>query len=202
MPTTPPEAASRRTAASTGGRPPGRRPASWRSNPWIPLGPAVAGLALSVGFHGTLRLWEQTRTYKPLDLSPPFAAKPLPGASLENLRRRHGSQLPLLLNPATPPDGLAPPPPIPALNATENDTPQPRDANPVDPATPAAVPLTTVDNREDNPDQNQNIRFAPLPAGQNTRVAPQLPRPLLPTPVEPATPDLTAPPPPPINLGP
>ena len=187
-------------AGPPGGQPPGRRPASWRSNPWIPLGPAVAGLALSVGFYGTLRLWEQNKPYKPLDLSPPFAAKPLPGTSLENLRRRHGSQLPLLLNPATQPDGLAPPPPIPALNAAANDTPQPRDANPVGPATPAAVPLTTVDNREGNPDQNQNIRFAPLP-DQDTMVVPQLPRPLLPTPVEPATPQLAAPPPP-INLAP
>lgn len=192
-------------AAPTGGRPPGRRPASWRSNPWIPLGPAVAGLALSVGFHGTLRLWEQTKSYKPLDLSPPFTVKPLPGTSLESLRRRHGSQLPLLLNPATQPDGLAPPPPIPAPEATATAAPQPRDVNPAGPATPSAVPLTTVDNtvdnREDNPAQDQNIRVTPL-QDQDTMEVPQLPRPLLPLPVESGAPEFVAPSPPPINLAP
>ncbi|MCY3536334.1 MAG: hypothetical protein OXH24_01300 [Cyanobacteria bacterium MAG IRC3_bin_20] len=187
MPTTPPEPAT----APTRGRPPGGGPKSWLVSPWIPLGPAVAGLALSVGFHGTLRLWDQTKTYKPLDLSPPFAAKPLPGTSLESLRRRHGSQLPLLLNPATQPDSLAPPPPIPAPNAAANGAPRSRDANRVGPATPTAIPLATLGNREDDPAQDQN-----------TMVAPQLPRPLLPTPVEPGAPEFTVPPPPPVKLAP
>jgi len=67
----------------------------WWSSPWLPLGPAVAGFALSLGFHTGLWLWEQTKIYEPLEplnLSPPFAEEPLPGTSLDNLLRRYGDQ--------------------------------------------------------------------------------------------------------------
>ena len=127
--------------------PSGKGGKSWWSSPWIPLGPLVAGLALSLGFQVSLRLWEGTKTYEPLDLSPPFAPQPLPGTSLDNLIRRHGTQLPSLLNPTPQPDRFAAPPP-PVLrpdvtaNSTVGRTPQPGDANRVIPAAPAIPPIT------------------------------------------------------------
>lgn len=173
MPTTPPEPAT----ATTRRRPPGSSPKPWRCSPWLPLSPIVAGLALSVGFHVTLRLWEQTKSYEPLDLSPPFAAKPLPGTSLENLRRRHGNQLPLLLNPATPPERPVPPPP-----ALEPDVAAVDAAGLRQPSQP--TPLENrLEDRQENPAQHRN-----------TMATPQVSRPLLPTPVEPSASDLTLPP--------
>ena len=177
MPTTPPD----QPTATKRDRSPGgsRKLLRWR--PWLPLGPAVAGVALSLGFHLTLRLWEQTKSYEPLDLSPPFAAKPLPGTSLDSLIRRHGSQLPLLLNPATQPDGFAPPPPLLIPDVAAADAARQRQ-----PSQPA-----TLDDKEDEPAQDQT-----------TLVVPQLPRPILPTPtpVEPGAPEPTIPPPP-LPLG-
>jgi len=177
MPTTPPN----QTTAANRNRSPGGSSTSWRWGTWLPLGPAVAGVALSLGFHVTLRLWEQTKSYEPLDLSPPFAAKPLPGTSLDNLIRRHGSQLPLLLNPATQPDRFTPPPSLPDPNPVAEGTLQLRDANSATPAAPAVSPATP-DNRQDRPSQD--------------RIPLALPRPAPPTPVEPgAAEPLTLPPP-------
>ncbi|KKZ11839.1 MAG: hypothetical protein TE42_06770 [Candidatus Synechococcus spongiarum SP3] len=157
----------------------------------MPLGPLVAGLSLSLGFHVTFRLWDQTRTYEPLDISPPFAAEPAPGTSLDTLIRRYGPQLPPLLSPK--PDRPVPPPPVLTPDVTANGTagstpPQPRDANRAPPAAPA-VPPATHGRQEDRPAQNQT-----------TVAAPQMPRPALPTSMEPGTTDLTVPSPPP-SLG-
>ena len=129
----------------------------------------MAGLALSLGFHVPLRLWEQTKPYEPLDLSPAFAPKPLPGTSLDNLTRRYGSQLPPLLSPTTQPGRLAPPPPLTA-------------------PTPGATASATADSdrREDRPAQQQT-----------TPAAPPLPRRTPPAPVEPGAAEITIPPPPP-----
>ena len=145
MPTTPPEKASQRAAAPRRGGPSGKtsgrnRKQPWWSSPWIPLGHLVAGLALSLGFHMTSRLWDQNKTYEPLDLSPPFAAKPLPGTSLDSLMRRYGSQLPPLLNPAPPPDRPVPPPLVLTPDSPAND-PAPAVTTPVEPTAPdLAIP--------------------------------------------------------------
>ena len=137
MPTTPPEqAAAFRRNHPYGGRRPPRR---WGA--WIPLGPAVAGICLSLGFGVTLRLWDRSRGYEPLDLSPPFAVEPLPGASLDSLIRRHGSQLPLLLNPAPQPNPLVAPPPISTPN-TVADRPS-QDRTRTAPALPPPEPSTS-----------------------------------------------------------
>lgn len=139
MPTTPPETTPEPATAAKRRRPPGKSPKSWRS-PWIPLGPLVAGLALSLGFHVTFRLWDWTKTYEPLDISPPFAPEPLPGTSLDTLVRRYGNQLPPLLNPATQPDHPAPPPPPPVLTpdvaASREDQPVQDRTTPVAPRLP------------------------------------------------------------------
>lgn len=149
MPTTPPDKAPQRATAPRRGGPSGKKSGknrkSWWRSPWIPLGHLVAGLALSLGFHVTFRLWDQTRTYKPLDLSPPFAAKPLPGTSLDSLVRRYRSQLSPLLNPPPLPDRPAPPPlaltpdspasgPAPAVTRA---TPERRDGGPTENQPPA-----------------------------------------------------------------
>ena len=179
MPTTPPRKASQRATSprahgpsgKTSGRGKGRKP--WWSSPWIPLGHLVAGLALALGFHVTFRLWDQTRTYEPLDLSPPFAAKPLPGTSLDSLMRRYGNQLSPLLNPSPLPDRPTPPPPVPTPDVTANGT------------TPAVV-QPIPERRDDAPAQNQP-----------TLAAPRLPPPAPPAPGESTTPGLAVPPPPP-----
>lgn len=174
MPTTPPEKASQRATAPRRGGPSGktsgRNRKSWWSSPWIPLGHLVAGLALSVGFHVTFRLWDQTKTYEPLDLSPPFAAKPLPGTSLDSLMRRYGSQLSPLLNPTPPPDRPVPPPLVLTPDSPAN----------------GPAPAATPERRNDGPARNQ----PPL-------AAPRLSAPVPSTPVEPTAPDLAIPPPPP-----
>ena len=181
MPTTPPEKASQRATAPRRGGPSGKTSGknrkSWWNSPWIPLGHLVAGLALSLGFHVTLRLWDRTRTYEPLDLSPPFAAKPLPGTSLDSLMRRYGSQLSPLLNPTPPPDRPVPPPLVLTTDGPANG-PAP------------AVTQTTPEHRDDGPAQNQP-----------TLAAPQLPAPAPPAPVEPTAPDLAPPPPPSLTSG-
>ena len=146
----------------------------------------MAGVALSLGFHVTLRLWEQTKSYEPLDLSPPFAAKPLPGTSLNSLIRRHGSQLPLLLNP-TPqqPDRLGPPPPILTPNVTAEATPQPdrppapplRSANgggnPLTPVSPASSPAPPTGPGAVEPGAAESAPPLPPPVF----VAPEVPPP-------------------------
>ena len=48
------------------------------------------GVAVSLGFHISLRLWERGRPVTPLDLSPRFQPKPFPGTSLDSLLRRYG----------------------------------------------------------------------------------------------------------------
>ncbi len=179
MPTTPPEKASQRATAPRRGGPSGKtsgrnRKQPWWSSTWIPLGHLVAGLALSLGFHVTSRLWNQTKTYEPLDLSPPFAAKPLPGTSLDSLMRRYGSQLPPLLNPAPPPDRPVPPPLVLTPDSPAND-----------PA-PTVTTQPTPERHDDGPARNQP-----------SLAAPRLSAPGLPTPVEPTAPDLAIPPPPP-----
>ena len=158
MPTTPPRnkrAPQRATAAKRGGpsgkaagksagRKPGKSRKPWWSSPWFPLGHLVAGVAISVGFHVTYRLWDQTKTYEPLDLSPPFAAKPLPGTSLDSLMRRYGNQLSPLLNPTPSPDNSPPPPLVLTQDSPANNTtpgaPAPSAATPVAPTAPAAPP--------------------------------------------------------------
>ncbi len=173
MPTTPPEAAPQQATDARKGRPPDQEGKSWWSSPWVPLGPAVAGLALSLGFHVTLRLWEQTKTYEPLDLSPPFAAKPLPGTSLDNLTRRYGSQLPPLLTPPPQPDGFAPPPPpVPTPNVAVGATADP------------------------GPGEN------PLAQQRTTLAVPPLPRRAPPAPAEPGAAGIVIPLPPPSFGGP
>ena len=160
MPTTPPEKASQRATAPRRGGPSGktsgRNRKSWWSSPWIPLGHLVAGLALSLGFHVTFRLWDQTKTYEPLDLSPPFAAKPLPGTSLDSLVRRYGSQLSPLLNPAPPPDRPVPPPLVLTPDSPANG-PAP------------AVTQPTPERRDDGPARNRppsppSFGVPPLPS--------------------------------------
>ncbi|SAY38833.1 hypothetical protein [Candidatus Synechococcus spongiarum] len=155
MPTIPPEKASQRATTAGRGGPSGKTSGgknrkSWWRSPWIPLGHLVAGLALSLGFHVTFRLWDQTKTYEPLDLSPPFAAKPLPGTSLDSLMRRYGSQLSPLLNPTPPPDRPVPPPLVLTTDRPANG-PAP------------AVTQTTAERRDDGPALNQPTPAPPPP---------------------------------------
>ena len=184
MPTTPPEKVSKQATATRRGHRPRKSSKSLWSSPWIPLGPLVAGLALSLGFHVTFRVWDQTKTDEPLDISPRFAAEPLPGTSLDNLIRRYGNQLPLLLNPATQPDRPVPPPILPpnaTADATTGSTPQPGDGNRVAPAAPA-TPQVTPERQEERPAQNQTTLVAPrlpppVPPPPPSLGAPQLPSP-------------------------
>ena len=174
MPTTPPEKASNQATATRRSHRPGQSSRSLWSSPWIPLGPLVAGLALSLGFHVTFRVWDQTKTDEPLDISPRFAPEPLPGTSLDTLIRRYGNQLPLLLNPATQPDRPLPPPPVLPPNATA-------DANRGAPAAPA-TPQVTPERQEERPAQDQTTLGAPrvpppVPPPPPSLGAPQLPSP-------------------------
>ena len=192
MPTTPPRnkrAPQRATAAKRGGpsgkaagksagRKPGKSRKPWWSSPWFPLGHLVAGVAISVGFHVTYRLWDQTKTYEPLDLSPPFAAKPLPGTSLDSLMRRYGNQLSPLLNPTPSPDNSPPPPLVLTQDSPANNTtpgaPAPSAATPVAPTAPAAppAPAPTAPVRP----TASELAIPPPPPPQSLQV-PQLPSP-------------------------
>ena len=182
MPTTPPKKAPKQAATTKTGHhhsPRKKSSRSWWSSPWVPLGPIVAGITLSLGFHVTLRLWELTQTHEPLDLSPPFAAKPLPGTSLDNLTHRYGNQLPPLLNPTIQPGRLPPPPPVFPSNTTNR--PQALDINRFTTAAPA-IPPTTPEEREDRSAQGQT---------QTTLTVPPLRQ----------SAELILPPPPPPSLG-
>ena len=170
----------------------------------MPLGPLVAGLALSLGFHVTLRLGDQTRTYEPLDVSPPFAAKPLPGVSLNALVRRYGPQLAPLLNPAPQPAPPAPPPPAPPATVTTRDTgdstSRPRGAHQVAPAAPTIPRVLSDQGAEQGSEPGEEDTSAP-----ENRTAPGATRLLptaLPTPLEPSPPEPTIPPPPPSSPSP
>ena len=69
----------------------------------------MVGIAVSLGFHLSLRFWERGRQITPLDLSPRFEPRPFPGTSLDSLWRRYEVDIWEPPPAAAPEDPLAPP---------------------------------------------------------------------------------------------